>query len=132
MDRMMMFKVEKPFRIDQQVDDAGGFWQYVETGAVDHTSQESVQVIATKRAQALPGEKPAAAMLTAMLVFSAGTEGEVAANLTLQGLHDLNTHDEVGSVSSASPQFARYIGGTFRFDASSSMLTISTYTPAWK
>lgn len=128
MDRMMRFMVKTPFRIDQQVDDAGGNWRYVETEAIEQTNLESVLVIATKRSQALPGDQPAAAMLTALLVFPTRMEGPVPANLTLQGLHDLNSHNEIGSVSSASPQFARYIGGTFRFDASSSILTVSANT----
>jgi hypothetical protein len=40
-------------------------------------------------------------------------------------LHDLTTNNESGSVSSASSEFAAYIGGTFSFVAKDLILAIS-------
>jgi hypothetical protein len=62
-------------------------------------------------------------MLTATVLFAA-QGGGVPPNLTLQGVHDLTTNNETGSVSSASSDFAEYIGGAFWFDAALGILTI--------
>jgi len=49
----------------------------------------------------------------------------VSPNLTLQGVHDVTSNNETGSVSAASPTLADYIGGAFSFDAKKGLLTIS-------
>ena len=53
-------------------------------------------------------------MLTATVMFSS-QENDTPEHLTIQGLHDLTSNNETGSVSSASSRFAEYIGGQFSF-----------------
>ncbi|HSS50392.1 MAG TPA: hypothetical protein VLX28_15755 [Thermoanaerobaculia bacterium] len=107
---------------NQQTGDDWGNWQYAGANAVEQTTQQTAQLIATKRDNSHAGINFPASMLTATLMFPASA-GQVPANLTLQGIHDLATNDETGSVSSASPELAAYIGGTFSFTAG--ILTIS-------
>ncbi len=107
---------------NEQVGDDWGNWQYAAATAVEQSTQQTVQLIATKRDNSHAGINFPASMLTATLMFPASA-GQVPANLTLQGLHDLTTNNETGSVSSASSELAAYIGGTFSFTAG--LLTIS-------
>jgi len=44
-------------------------------------------------------------------------DNETSDHLTIQGLHDLTSNNEIGSVSAASWRFNDYIGGTFTFAA---------------
>jgi hypothetical protein len=109
---------------NEQVDDNWGNWQYAGADAVEQTTQQKAKLIATKRDNSHGGVSFPASMLTATVML-ATSSGHVPANLTLQGVHDLKTNDETGSVSSASPELAAYIGGAFTFDAKSGVLTIS-------
>ena len=109
---------------DQPIDDSAGNWQYAAADAVEQTTGQKAQLIATKRVNSYGGHSFPASMLTATVMFD-GDGGQVPANLTLQGVHDLKTNDETGSVSSASPEFAAYIGGAFSFDAKTGVLTIA-------
>lgn len=110
---------------NQRIDDLGGNWQYAAANAVDATGRKA-QLIATKRENQNCNNSFPVSMLTATVIFAPGAAGGVAENLTLQGVHDLKTNDESGSVSAASPEFAAYIGGPFSFDAGKGALTIST------
>jgi hypothetical protein len=113
---------------NQQVDDPAGNWQYAGADAVEATTGRTAKLIATKRDNShgganFPSYTFPASMLTATVMFAAsGTQ--VPPNLTLQGIHDLTTNDETGSVSAASPDLAAYIGGAFAFDAEKGILTI--------
>lgn len=111
---------------NQRIDDLGGNWQYAAANAVDPSTGRTAQLIATKRENQNCNNSFPVSMLTATVIFAPGTAGGVAQNLTLQGVHDLKTNDESGSVSAASPEFAAYIGGPFSFDAGKGALIIST------
>jgi hypothetical protein len=109
---------------NQQVDDSAGNWQYAGADAVEQTTGRKAQLIATKRVNSYGGHSFPASMLTATVMLD-GSGGHVPANLTLQGVHDLKTNDETGSVSSASPELAAYHGGAFSFDAKTGVLTVA-------
>jgi hypothetical protein len=117
----LSFKLKLLF--NQQVDDCGGNWQYAGADAVEQTTRQAAKLIATKRDNSNGGVSFPASMLTATLMLAA-KDGQVPPNLTLQGVHDLKTNDETGSVSSASPELSAYIGGAFSFDAKQLVLTI--------
>ena len=110
---------------NKQVDDDAGNWQYAAADAVEVMTGRKAQLIATKRENRSGGTKFPASMLTATVMFPAN--GGVPPNLTLQGVHDLTTNNETGSVSSASPDLTDYIGGSFVFDAKSGFLVISPH-----
>ena len=120
----LSFKVELLF--NQAVPDAFGQWEYAAANLIEQGTNRKAQLIATKRTNAYQGAAFPVSMLTATMIFAA--EGnDVPPNLTLQGVHQLQTNFETGSVSAASPEFEHLIGGTFRFDASPTpaVLTIS-------
>ena len=106
------------------VDDWGN-WEYAAANVMQE-GQQVAQLIATKRTNSYQGASFPASMLTATLIFSE-MDGPTWANLTIQGIHDLssgsNSNNETGSVSSASPMYAAYIGGNFTFVGG--VLTIS-------
>jgi hypothetical protein len=121
----LSFKVDLLF--NQPVPDAYGTWEYAAANLVEHATKRKAQLIATKRTNAYQGAAFPVSMLTATMIFAA--EGnDVPPNLTLQGVHQLQTNFETGSVSAASPEFEHLIGGTFRFDATPGVgvLTISS------
>ena len=62
--------------------------------------------------------------LTATVIF-ASRDNDVSDSLTIQGLHDLVSNNETGSVTSASARFADYIGGAFSFNAAEGLLTVN-------
>ena len=98
---------------NKDVPDYFGTWEYAAATGVDPALQLTVQLIATKRIHTFGSSFPAS-MLTATVMFPAAT-GAVPPNLTLQGVHDLATNNESGSVSAASAELADQIGGTFTF-----------------
>lgn len=112
----MVFQLTLLF--DETVPDTGptpaGSWQYAAADAVEMTTGRTAQLIATKRENSYGGNSFPVSMLTATVMFPAAA-GAVPANLTIQGVHDLTTNNETGSVSSASAEFADYIGGQFAF-----------------
>lgn len=122
MARTLVFKLTLLF--NQQVDDAAGNWQYAAADAVEALTGRTAQLIATKRENSSGSAAFPVSMLTATVMFKA-EGGGVPANLTLQGVHDLASNNETGSVSSASLELAEYIGGAFAFDFSMGVLTIS-------
>ncbi|HEV7920226.1 MAG TPA: hypothetical protein VGR02_05490 [Thermoanaerobaculia bacterium] len=109
--------------MNQRLDDNGGNWQYVGANAVEQSSQEAVKLIAMKRDNSSGGVAFAASMLTATVMYSSQENG-VSEHFTIQGLHDLTSNDETGSVSSASRRFAAYVGGLFFFDSAKGVLTV--------
>lgn len=108
---------------DKTVPDDFGNWQYAAANALDPISGVTAQLIATKRTNAFGDAAFPASMLTATILFPAQA-GQVAPNMTLQGLHDLTTNNETGSVSAASDEHASQIGGRFSFEAATLTLTI--------
>jgi hypothetical protein len=120
------FTFQLSLLMNQRIDDLGGNWQYAganATNASDPTGPVVAQLIATKRENANCCTSFPSSMLTAVVMFPP-TEPNVAPNMTLQGIHDLKTNNETGSVSAASPEYADQIGGTFSFDGSTGILTI--------
>jgi len=118
-------KLKLTLLFNQRIDDLGGNWQYAGANAVEETTKKTAQLIATKRENANCCNSFPVSMLTATVMFEAEA-GKVSPNMTLQGVHDLTTNNETGSVSAASPEYAEYIGGTFAFDAAKGILTISS------
>jgi hypothetical protein len=118
----LVFTLQLPPLMNEEVSDAGGNWQYVGANAVDQ-SGITVQLIAAKRENTVGSVVFSASMLTATILYPAAAGG-VSPNLTIQGVHDLTSNDETGSVSSASGEFAAYVGGTFSFDAKHAVLTV--------
>ena len=95
------FSFQLKLLFNQRIDDLGGNWQYAAANGVEQTTGENVQLIATKRENANCCNNFPASILTAVVMFAA--EGKpVAENITLQGIHDLTSNDETGSVSAAS------------------------------
>ncbi len=119
----LSFAIQPPLLVNQQFNDNGGNWQYVGANAVEQTSKKPVKLIAMKRDNSSCGVSFAASMLTATVMFDS-KENEVPEHLTIQGLHDLGSNNEIGSVSSASSKFAAYIGGNFSFDFKKGLLTV--------
>lgn len=120
---VLYFKIQPPLLVNQQLNDNGGNWQYVGANAVEQSSDANVKLIATKRDNSSGGVQFAASMLTATVMYEAQDHG-VPEHLTIQGLHDLTSNNETGSVSSASRRFSEYIGGTFSFDFKEGLLTV--------
>jgi hypothetical protein len=127
MPKTLTFKVQPPLLVNQQFNDNGGNWQYVGANAEDQ-SGEAVKLIAMKRDNSTCGVTFAASMLTATVMYAA-KDNDVPEHLTIQGLHDLTSNNETGSVSSASSRFAAYIGGAFSFDSKVGVLTV--YPRKW-
>jgi hypothetical protein len=100
---------------DKEVPDYFGTWGYAAATGVDEGTQQTVQLIATKRTHTFAGVSFPASMLTATVMFPPAVAGGVPPNLTLQGVHDFATNNESGSVSAASVELADQIGGTFTF-----------------
>lgn len=123
MSTTLVFKLSLIF--NQTVSDAAGNWQYAAADAVETMTGRTAQLIATKRENSAGGATFPVSILTATVMFPAQA-GAVPENLTLQGVHDLTTNNETGSVSSASAEFSDYIGGAFAFDAAMGILVIST------
>lgn len=108
---------------NQTVPDAGGNggeWQYAAANVFNQAGDQVAQLIATKRDNSSAGFTFPASMLTATLLFPS-QDGGVPPNLTIQGVHSLTPPGsvpvviETGSVSSASPEYAEFIGGSFTF-----------------
>lgn len=118
----LVFKLTLLF--NQPVADAAGNWQYAAADAIEMMTGRTAQLIAAKRENSYGGVAFPVSMLTATVILPA-EGGGVPANLTLQGVHDLTSNNETGSVSSASTEFAAYIGGAFAFDAAAGVLIIS-------
>lgn len=105
-----------PSVVSNELVDNGGNWQYVGAQAVEQSTGEPVQLIAMKRDNSTAAAGFPASMLTATVVF-ASQDNAVSDHFTIQGLHDLTSGNEIGSVSAASWRFTEYIGGTFTFAA---------------
>ncbi|MCU1347139.1 MAG: hypothetical protein JWO56_169 [Acidobacteria bacterium] len=120
----IVFQLQLPLLIDATSKDDGGNWQYVVADVVEITGHpRKARLTAVKRENTIKGVSLAATMLTATIMFPAD-KGAVPANLTIQGVHDIASKSETGSVSSASKEFADYIGGQFAFDGTAGTLTI--------
>jgi hypothetical protein len=91
------------------VDDVAGRWQ-IEGGKVMQGDEHVANYSSVKRVSCGTKEQNTA-MLWLTLFFLKGKPPE---NMTLQGAHDFNSGDEIGSVSAASSAFAAHIGKHFK------------------
>jgi photosystem II stability/assembly factor-like uncharacterized protein len=94
------------------VDDAAGRWQY-EGGIVLDGDKRVAQYASHKRVVNGGTDAQNTAMLTMTIFFLGSSPPE---NVTVQGSHDFRSEDQenqLGSVSAASPRFARFIGYGF-------------------
>ncbi|MEW5596632.1 hypothetical protein ABGT24_24635 [Peribacillus frigoritolerans] len=96
----------------ENVDDAAGRWQ-IEGGQVFGGNIHIANYASTKRIVNQGTSPQNTAMLTLTLFFI-GASGQPPQNITLQGSHDFNSGNQIGSVSAASSSFASYIGHQFR------------------
>ena len=119
---MLKIQIEQLI-VNATVPGAGGDWTYVGANAMEVSTQEKVQLLAVKREISASGISFPASMLTATILFTS-RDNDVADNLTIQGIHDLTSNNETGSVSSASRKYSAYVGGPFSFDAGKGLLTI--------
>ncbi|HEX5014798.1 MAG TPA: hypothetical protein VFV72_11650 [Candidatus Limnocylindrales bacterium] len=104
------------------VDDAAGRWQH--EGGIARRGSTDVAHYATVRRVTTGGtDAQNTAMLTTTLFFIGKKPPE---NITLQGAHDFNSGNQVGSVSAASGAYSQYRGGTFTYNGSTSTLKVST------
>ena len=132
---ILSFQLQLPPLMAVQLNDNGGNWQYVGTTAVEQSSGATVQLIATKRENTVGDVSFAASMLTATIMYPvpegcAPPELCVPPNLTIQGVHDLSSNNETGSVSAASSELAGYIGGSFFFDATPGVGVLTIWPPS--
>jgi hypothetical protein len=127
---ILSFQLQLPPLMAEQLSDNGGNWQYVGTTAVEQSSGTTVQLIATKRENTVGNVSFYASMLTATIMYPPQNDGVPPQNLTIQGVHDLSSNNETGSVSSASSELADYIGGTFFFDATPGVGVLTIWPPS--
>ena len=94
----------------KNVDDIAGGYQYA-GGKVYENEKHIAQFSSTKRMITGGTDVQNLAMLTVTIFFLGKKPAE---NITLQGSHDFNSGEEIGSVSAASKQYSYLIGKTFR------------------
>jgi hypothetical protein len=93
----------------ENVDDKAGRWQF-EGGQVLQKQKRVANYATVRRVVNKGTEEQNTAILTTTIFFLGKQPPE---NMTLQGAHDFNSGDQIGSVSAASRQYAAYIGKTF-------------------
>ena len=93
------------------VDDIAGRWQH-EGGEVFQKDKKVGNYASTKRVTFGGTDVQNTAMLT-LTIFLGKSAGGAPENITLQGSHDFNTGNEIGSVSAASQTQAALRGKTF-------------------
>jgi hypothetical protein len=92
------------------VSDAAGLWQY-EGGRVFDEKNDAGWYASTKRVVTGATDAQNTAMLTLEVFF---TPDKPPQNMVMQGSHDFNSGDDIGSVSAASGTFAVHIGKQFK------------------
>jgi hypothetical protein len=93
----------------ETVDDKAGRWQFV-GGKVMQNGQHVANYASVKRVVKGGTDDQNTAMLTTTIFFLGSKPPE---NLTLQGAHDFNSGEQIGSVSAASAQYSAYVGKPF-------------------
>ena len=93
------------------VDDIAGRWQH-EGGEVFQKGKPAGHYASTKRVTWGGTDAQNTAMLTLTIFLSRSRTGATE-NITLQGAHDFNTGNEIGSVSAASATMSTLRGKTF-------------------
>ena len=93
------------------VDDVAGRWQH-EGGEVFQKDKKVGNYASTKRVTFGGTDAQNTAMLTLTIFLNKSATGATE-NITLQGAHDFNTCNEIGSVSAASATQSALRGKTF-------------------
>ncbi len=96
------------------VEDPAGLWQYEGGRALDPAGTHVGHFSSAKRVTSSVTGAQNVATLTMTVFFLGGSPPE---NLTVQGAHDFGPGGQLGSVSAASPRFARLIGQSFEVRA---------------
>ncbi len=105
----------------KNIDDDAGRWQH--EGGTLFLKNRKVGKYATHRRVTFGGtDTKNTAMLTTTLFF----KSRPPHNITLQGAHDFNSGNQIGSVSAASSAYSHFIGGQFKYFGSSDKLIITT------
>ena len=104
------------------VDDAAGRWQH--EGGTARRGTTVVAHYATVRRVTTGGtDAQNTAMLTTTLFFVGKAPPE---NITLQGAHDFNSGNQIGSVSAASGAQSQFRTGSYTYTASTNTLKITS------
>jgi len=107
----LTFQLKTPILMDQTLADNGGNWQYAAAEASEQPPAKRIaHLIATKRENVAAGVHFAVSMLTATVMFAPKKGHDVPPHLTIQGLHNIKSGNETGSVSSASPDLRTSAG----------------------
>jgi uncharacterized protein (DUF2147 family) len=93
------------------VDDVAGRWQH-EAGEVFEKGKKVGNYASTKRVT-LGGTDPQNTAMLTLTIFLSRSRTGAPENITLQGAHDFNTGNEIGSVSAASVSRAALRGKSF-------------------
>jgi hypothetical protein len=94
------------------VDDVAGRWQH-EGGQVFYKGNQIGNYAAYRRVTFSGTSPQNTAMLTMTIFFLGGETTEAPQNITLQGSHQFNSGQYLGSISAASKNFKQFIGKRF-------------------
>jgi hypothetical protein len=104
------------------VDDPAGRWQH-EGGTVLRAGAVAAYYATVRRVTTGGTDAQNTAMLTTTLFFVGKNPPE---NITLQGAHDFNSGNQIGSVSAASGAWSQFRTGTFTYTGSTNTLKINS------
>lgn len=93
----------------ESVDDKAGRWQF-EGGKALHKGVHIANYACVRRIVFKGTDDQNTAMLTTTIFFLGSKPPQ---NLTLQGAHDYNSGEQIGSVSAASSHYSNFIGNRF-------------------
>ena len=103
------------------VEDSGGLWQFA-GGQVSQNGAVAANYASVYRCVLQGTDSQNTAMITTTVFFIGQYPPE---NLTVQGSHDYQSGNQVGSVSAASSTMAAYIGQQYTFNGASNVLQIA-------
>ena len=104
------------------VDDVAGRWQH-EGGSVKRGTTVVGNYATTRRVTMSGTNAQNTAMLTTTVFFTGKAPPE---NITLHGAHDFNSGNAIGSVGAASDAYSQFRTGSFKSNASTGALTITS------
>jgi hypothetical protein len=104
------------------VDDPAGRWQH-EGGAAKRGATVVANYATVRRVTTGGTDAQNTAILTTTLFFVGKTPPET---ITLQGAHDFNSGNQLGSVSATSPAQSQFNNGRFSLNGATNTLTITS------